>query len=88
MTDFKTELKSIFDKKVIEYKNVFDNSSNHLARINNLEKSMKLLDVLNEELTNKSNLILSENDNINKDELVEYIKELVLKFRDKMLNPF
>ena len=88
MTDFKTELNSIYDKKVVEYRKSFDNSGGLLAMANNLDQFIKIIQVLADELTDKSNLILSENDNVSKDELVEYSKELVLKFRDKKLNPF
>lgn len=88
MTDFKNELKSIFDKNVIKYKKSFDNSGGLLAMANNLDQFGKIIQTLLDELTNKSNLILSENDNVSKDELIEYSQELILKFRDKMLNPF
>jgi hypothetical protein len=88
MTDFKAELKSIYDKKVVEYKKSFDNSGGLLAMANNVDQFIKIIQVLADELTDKSNLILSDNDNISKDELTEYSKELVLKFRDKKLNPF
>ena len=88
MTDYKTELKSIYDKKVIEYRNLFDNSGGLLAMANNLDQFGKIIQTLIDELTNKSNLILSDNDNISKEELIEYSQELILKFRDKMLNPF
>jgi len=88
MTDFKTELKSIFDKNIVEYSKSFDNSGGLSAMANNLKQFSVVIQTLLDELTNKSNLILSENDNVSKDELIEYSQELILKFRDKMLNPF
>jgi hypothetical protein len=88
MDKFKTELNSIYDKKVTEYKNSFDNSKGITAMANNVTLFSNIINLLADELTNKSNMILSKNENINKDELIEYSKELVLKFRDLKLNPF